>query len=200
MAETVEPVIEHRQTRLGQARARGPVLIGGFLPPKDLAQLRTVRQAHQRAIHAEEPVPAPAAEGMIGAIGDGQDARAMEFEEGTVLALGAGLSHGATGHGCKELALGQVIQELVEVALERLDGLLEEEEHEERAGPLAVAGEVLGSDPMTGAEERIPQPGAERFDQRDEIGGNVLKTCLHPRGAKEGSVSESLCAGPKLRG
>ena len=110
----------------------------------------------------------------------------MEFEEGTVLALGAGLSHGATGHGCKELALGQVIQELVEVALERLDGLLEEEEHEERAGPLAVAGEVLGSDPMTGAEERIPQPGAERFAQRDEIGGNALKTCLHPRVAKEG--------------
>ena len=186
VAETVEQIVEHRQTRLGKACARGPVLIGGFLPPKDPAQLLTVGQAQQRTIHAEESMPAPAADGMIGAIGDGQQTVAIEFEEGAVFELGAGGRDGTTGQGFKELAVGQVIEEVVEVALEGFDGLLEEEEHEDGKGQLAVAGEVLGSDPMAGAEARIAQPGAERIDQREEIGGNTLKTSLHPHVDKEG--------------
>ena len=64
---------------------------------------------------------------------------------------------------------------------------MEEEEHEDGKGQLAVAGEVLGSDPMAGAEARIAQPSAEGFDQREEMGGNVLETSLHPRVDKEGA-------------
>ena len=63
----------------------------------------------------------------------------------------------------------QVLEQLVQMALEGFGGLLEDKKHEDREGPLAVAGEVLRSDAMASQEVWVAQFGAECFDEDEKV-------------------------------
>jgi hypothetical protein len=89
------------------------------------------------------------------------------------------VGHSAGGHRFKEFSLGQVIEKLVQVTLDRSNGFLENEKHEHWKSQLASAGEILRPEPMTSQEARIEQHGAERFDESDEMVGNVRKNVSH---------------------
>jgi hypothetical protein len=56
----------------------------------------------------------------------GQHAVAIEFAESAFFELGPSMSDRPAGERFKELALGQLIEKLVQMALDRLDGLLQE--------------------------------------------------------------------------
>jgi hypothetical protein len=76
--------------------------------------------------------------------------------------------------------LGQRVEELVQVALDRLDGLLQEKKHQQWESQLALAGEILGPHAMASQEVWIAQLSAQSFDQGDEVMWNVMNSSLHP--------------------
>src|ERR1039458_9003933 len=124
------------------AGAGGPVLIGDLLPAKGLPQFLALRQAHQRTVEAHQPVSTPASDRMLRAIEGGQHAVAIQFAEGAFFEFGPGMGHRPAGDRFKALALGQLIEKLVPMALDRLDGLLQEKKHQPWESQLPLAGKV----------------------------------------------------------
>ena len=94
----------------------------------------------------------PALDGVLWSIDGGQHASAIQFDEGAVLELGPSMGHRSAGHRFKDLALGQIIEKFVQMALDGFDGFLENEKHQHWKSQLAVAREVLGSHSMTSQE------------------------------------------------
>ena len=160
VADSIEQIVHDRQASLGIACAGGPLLIGGFFPAKGLAQFLAVRQAHQRTVNAKEPVFTPPLDGALRTIDGGQHAIAIQFDEGGVLEFGASMGHRSAGLRFKDLALGQLIEKFVQMALDGFDGFLEDEKHQHRESQLAVAREVFRVHPMT-SQEWIAQLGVE---------------------------------------
>src|ERR1017187_8410154 len=119
---------------------------------------------------------------MLRAIEGGQDAVAIQFAEGALFELGPSMRHRPAGDRFKELALGQLIEKLVQMALDRLDGLLQEKKHQQWESQLALTGEILRPHSMARQEVRIAQFSAQSFDQGDEVLGNVMNSSLHPHG------------------
>ncbi len=191
-AGPVEQIIDDRQARLWIAGAGGPALIGDSLPTKGLPQFLAVRQTHQGTVQAHQSVSSPASDRMFRAIEGGQHAVAIQFAEGTVFELGPRMSHRSAGDRFKELALGQIIEKLVQMALDRLDGLLQEKKHQQRESQLALAGEILRSHSMARQEVLISQLSAQSFDQGDEVMRNVMNSSVHPHG--NGGIAEHVQA------
>jgi hypothetical protein len=129
---------------------------------------------------------------MLRAIEGGQHAVAIQFAEGAFFELGPSMSHGSTGDWFKELTLGQIIEKLVQMALDRLDGLLQEKKHQQGESQLALAGKVLRPHAMARQEVGIAQLSAQSFDQGDEVMGNVMNSSLHPHG--NGGTAEQVQA------
>ena len=152
------------------------------MPAKHLPQLLALRQAHQGTIEAYESVSTPASDRMLRAIEGGQHAVAIQFAEGALFELGPSMSHCPAGDRFKELALGQIVKELMQMALNRLDGLLQEKKHEQWESQLALAGKILRPHSMASQEVWIAQLSAQSFDQGDEVLGNVMNSSLHPHG------------------
>ena len=91
------------------------------------------------------------------------------------------MGHRAAGDRLKEVALGQLVQKLVQMALDRLDGLLQHKKHQSWEGQLTVAGKVLRSHSMASQEVRIAQLGSQSYNQGDEVMRNVMNSRLHPQ-------------------
>jgi ribosomal protein L2 len=70
--------------------------------------------------------------------------------------------------------------------------LLEEKKHQPWESQLALAGKILRPHSMARQEVWIAQLGAQRFDQGDEVLGNVMNSSLHPHG--NGGTAESVQA------
>jgi hypothetical protein len=68
----------------------------------------------------------------------------------------------------------------VPMALDRLDGLLQEKKHQPWESQLPLAGKVLRPHSMASQEVLIAQLGAQSFDHGDEVMGNVMNSSLHP--------------------
>ena len=83
--------------------------------------------------------------------------------------------HRSAGHRFKDLAVGQIIEEFVQMALDGFDGFLEDEKHQHWESQLAVAREVFGPHSMTSQKIWIAQLGAKCFDEGDEMNRNVMK-------------------------
>ena len=180
-ADAVEQIIDDRQARLRIASAGGPVLIGGFFPAKGLAQFLALRQTHQGTIDAQESVSPPALDGVLRAIDGGQYAISIQLDEGAFFELGPSMSHRSAGERLEDLALGQIVEEFVQMALDRLDGLLQQKKHQQWKSQLALAGEILGPHSMASQEVLIAQLGAQGFDEGGEMIGNVMNNSLHPQ-------------------
>ncbi len=172
--DPVQQIIHDGQPRFGKTGAGGPVLVGGGLPAKGLAQLRAVGQPHRGTVQPQESVFAPALEGLLRAIDRRQDAIAIQLEEGAVFELGPRMRHRSAGHRLKDCARGQLVQEFVPVALDRLDGLWQHKKHQQGKGQLALAREILRPHAVAGQEVFITQPGAQSFDECDEMMGKVI--------------------------
>jgi hypothetical protein len=143
-------------------------------PGEVLVHLRPVGQAHHRAVEPEQAMAAPASDAFGRGVGVNrrQDAVPVEGDEHRVLELGAGVGPRAGGHRRAQLTRRQPVEELVQVALERLGGLLQDEEHRARKGQEALAAEVrrplaLGGDQLTGL-----QTPAQGFHEFDHMGGD----------------------------
>src|ERR1035438_2403315 len=102
------------------------------------------------------------------------------------------MSYRPTGDRFKELALGQLIEKLVQMALDRLDGLLQEKKHQQWESQLALAGKVLRPHSMASQEVWIAQLSTQSFDQGNEVLGNVMNSSLHPHG--NGGTAEHVQA------
>ena len=157
------------------------MLIGSFFPAKGLAQFLALRQTHQGTINANEPVSPPALDGVLRAIDRWQYALSVQFGEGAFLELGSRMSHRSAGQRLENLALGQLVEEFVQVALDRLEGLLQQKKHQPWKSQLALAGEILRSHSMASQEVLVAQLSAQSFDERGEIIGNVVDNRLHPQ-------------------
>src|SRR5664279_1859380 len=92
------------------------------------------------------------------------------------------MSHRPTGERFKEFSLGQLIEKLVQMALDGLDGLLQEKKHQQGESQLALTGKILRPDSMPNQEVGIAQLSAQGFDQGNEVLGNVMNNSLHPHG------------------
>ena len=95
------------------------------------------------------------------------------------------MGHGPAGDRFKDLTLGQLVQEFVQVALEGLHGLLENKEHQHSETELALACKVLRSHPVARQESWVAQFSAESLDQGDEITWDVMSNGSHPQGDRE---------------
>src|ERR1019366_5633974 len=137
-------------------------------------------------------MPPPASDRMFRAIEGGQHAVAIQFAEGAFFELSPSMSHRPTGGRFKELALGQLIEKLVQMALDGLDGLLQEKKHQQGESQLALTGKILRPDSMASQEVGIAQLSAQGFDQGDEVLGNVMNNSLHPHG--NGGTAEHVQA------
>ena len=114
-----------------------------------LYQFFTVGQAQQGTVNSKEPMPTPSLNRVLWTIGHRQHAVLIQFDEGTVFELGPSMSHRSTGERFKEGLFSQLIEELVQMALNGFEGFLEEENHEDWKSQLALAREVLWPHPMT---------------------------------------------------
>ncbi len=85
------------------------------------------------------------------------------------------MSHRSAAHRFKDLALSQLIEKFVQMALDGLDGFLEDEKHQHWKSQLALAREVFGPHAMRSQEIWIAQLGAECFDEGDEMNRNVIQ-------------------------
>src|ERR1019366_8095277 len=78
------------------------------------------------------------------------------------------------------------------MALDRLDGLLQEKKHQQWESQLALAGKVLRPHSMASQEVWIAQLSTQSFDQGNEVLGNVMNSSLHPHG--NGGTAEHVQA------
>ena len=173
-ADPVEQIINNRQARLWISGARGPMLVGRGFPAEGPPQFLALRQTHQGTIHAQEPVAAPAFAGVLRTINRRQGT-AIQLDEGAFLELGPRMGYRPAGHRLKDFALGQLVEKLVQVALDRLHGLLQHKEHEQRKGQLALTGEILGPHAMASQKGFVAQLGAQALDEGGEIIGNFIE-------------------------
>jgi hypothetical protein len=118
---------------------------------------------------------------MLRAIDRRQDAVAIELAEGAGFKLGPRMSHRSAGNRLKELALGQLIQKLVQMALDGLDGLLQHKKHQQRESQLPLAGKVLRPHAMASQELWIAQLSTQSGDQCNEVTRNIMSSRLHPQ-------------------
>ena len=78
------------------------------------------------------------------------------------------------------------------MALDRLDGLLQDKKHQQWESQLPLAGEILRPHAMASQEVWIAQLSAQSFDQGDEVMGNVMNNSLHPQA--NGGTAEKVQA------
>jgi hypothetical protein len=95
--------------------------------------------------------------------------------------FGSGMSYRSAGERFEDLAFGQIVEEFVQVALDGLDSLLQQKKHQPWKSQLTLAGEILRSHSMASQEVLVAQLGAQSFDERGEIIGNVVDNRLHPQ-------------------
>ena len=105
----------------------------------------------------------------------------VQFGESDFLELGASMRHRSTGQQFEELALGQLVEEFVQVALDRFDGLLQQKEPQQWKGQLTLTGEILRSYSMSCQEVLVTRLSAQSFDERGEVIGDVADNRLHPQ-------------------
>lgn len=117
---------------------------------------------------------APALDGVVrrGAVDHGQNAGAIQLDERGVLELGARMGPRAGRDRFEQILAGQFVEELVQVALDGLHGLLQGKEHDDGKGELALPGEILGAHPMARDERVIAQLATQRFDESDDMAGD----------------------------
>src|SRR5262249_36519371 len=138
----VEQIIDHRQARFRKARASASVLIGSFFPTESPTQFLTIGQAHQRTVYPYQPVAAPASHGTFGMINRRHNALAVQLDKGARLQFGPRVRHRAASHWLKYFTVSQLIEKLMEMALNRFDGLLQDKKHQQRKSQLSFTGEI----------------------------------------------------------
>ena len=95
------------------------------------------------------------------------------------------MGHGPAADRLKDLTLGQVVQEFVQVALEGLHSLSKNKEHQHSEMELPLACKVLRSHPVARQESWVLQFSTESLDQGDEITWDVMSNGSHPQGDTE---------------
>src|SRR5438067_12020468 len=112
----------------------------------------------------------------------------MQLDKGRVLELGPRVSDGPRTERFKELAAAQFVQEFMQVPLQRLHGLLQNEEHHHRKGQLPMSGEIFRSYPMSGNKICVAKFETQRFDQFDEMARDRLYDRSHPQGNRRAAI------------
>jgi hypothetical protein len=166
-AHAVEHVVEHREAALRVAHAGGAALVGRGDHGKLGVHARVGGQPHERAVDAEHAVPAPALDGPRGrrAVDGGQYALAVQLDESGVAELGAGVRAGAGRGRLGRVALGQLGEKCAHMPLERLDGFLQHEEHDEWERQPAPPGEVSRPHAVPRPESLVGQAPTQRCEQ-----------------------------------
>ena len=181
-SDAVQQIIEHRHPSLGVGRPRVPQLITDFYRTKLFQQFPTLRQAQQRTVYAQQPVTPPAAQLglLLRSIDRGQHRRLVQFNKSRVLELGACVGPGSGRHRLKQLAARQLVQKLMQMALDRFDGLLQDKQHDDGKGQLPLSREVFGAHAMARAELHIAKLLPQFLDKTNDMSGNAFNNCAHP--------------------
>ena len=90
-ADAIEQIVKHRQARLRVSRSRGAAMIFDFHPSVFLRQFGAIGQTNQRTVMPEQPMPAPTFELIVLLINRWKHHLLVQFNEGGVLELGAGM-------------------------------------------------------------------------------------------------------------
>src|SRR5512140_3020629 len=88
-------------------------------------------------------MPEPQLFSRVGLADHRQNQLLIEFAKCRVLKLGSRMGPSSCRHGLKELFSSQLIEELMQMPLDRLNRFLENEEHDNRKGELALTHEIL---------------------------------------------------------
>src|SRR5271165_481252 len=175
--EAIEQIVEHRYSALRIGRSGSPLVVFNFHSPELLVQFRTIGQSNQRAVMPKEPMSMPTLQGL--GLSRRQDHRLVQLDESGVLELGARMGPSASRDRFKELARGQLIEKLMEMALDRFDGFLQHEEHDQGKGQLPLARKIFRSHSVASDERRIAETDPQRFDKLQEISRDGRKNGSH---------------------
>src|SRR5436309_13281656 len=150
-----------------------PQLLTAFYRTKLSHQFPTLRQAQQRTVYAQQPVTPPAARLglLLRSIDRGQHRRLVQFNKSRVFELGACVGKGSSRHRLKQLAARQLVQKLMQMALDRFDGLLQDKQHDDGKGQLPLSCEVFGSPAMARAELDIAKFLAQFPGKTNDLSG-----------------------------
>jgi hypothetical protein len=144
-----------------------------------LGQFSIIGQSNQRAVMPKEPMSMP----TLQRLGHSrrQDYRLVQFDEGSVLELGARMGPSPSGDRFKELARGQLTEKFMEMPLDRFNGFLQYKEHDQGKGQLPLPCKIFRPHSVTSDEGSIAEPGAQSFDKFHQINGDGLKHGSHPQ-------------------
>jgi hypothetical protein len=148
-----------------------------------LEDFRVIGQAQERAVTAQEPMPAPEPPVffLLGGVKTRQHHFLVEFDQRGVGKLGARLGPAARGCGAGA-PQPHPVKESVQVPLHRFGGFLQEKKHDNRKGQNALASKVLCAAPVARAEVRGEQTHLEMFNHMQPAmwrGGDCV---VHPHG------------------
>src|SRR4249920_1839745 len=96
--------------------------------------------------------PAPNALAMLGAVNDRQNIAAIQLDKRGVLKLGPRMRPRPGRDQFKQIVTGQLIEKLMQVSLDRLNGFLEHKEHDDRKSQLPIPSKIFGPQPMAGGK------------------------------------------------
>jgi hypothetical protein len=125
------------------------------------------RQAQERTIATQQAMaaPSPPMGGLFGRIEARQQDLLIQFDEGRVRKLGAGLGPRAAGHPARVILRPALMEKGVQVALDGLTGFLKQQKHDARECQKPLASKVGGPNAMTRTEIRGENPGADLLDE-----------------------------------
>jgi hypothetical protein len=179
-SDSIEQIIEHRDASFWIGCSRRTSVVFDDHPTELLSQFRTIRQADQRTVLAQQPMTSPTPPPLAVLGRHRQHDLLVQFDEGGVLEFSARMRERSGGHGLKEGLARQLTQKFMQVTLNRFDRFLQHEEHDDRKGQLSLTREVLGAQAMPRDEISIAQSPAQCFNQRDESRGNDGQNRSHP--------------------
>ena len=202
----IEHIVEHRHAGLRVALQR-PALIGALHPAEGFADGRPAGQPHQRTVHTQQPVALPALHqrGVLRPVHRGQHGRRVEFDERAGAQFGPGMRQRAATEFGARVAVGQLVQKLMHMGLERLETFLQQQEHEHGKGQHTLPREVAGPAAMARPEGRIDERLAQSFNESE---GTFLQweVVAHPKDQPECKylvhsnnlqcVADSMAVGP----
>src|SRR5260221_7798891 len=137
---------------------------------KLLEQFRAAGQPHQRTVDPQQAVPAPKLEcwRVLRSVEIIYHGLLVQFDKGAGQQLGPRMSHSScrcTGAGVPRS--GPLSQKFMEPYLERLKTLLQNQQHNDREGQLALASEIFGSLSVRCKKARVGQKFASRLKNGD---------------------------------
>src|SRR2546426_4146578 len=178
----VQKIIEHRHPSFGIRRPGGSQMIAHFHGPNLFKHFRAAGQAQQPTAPPKQTMAPPASQpGLrLWSVNRRQHRRLIQFDEGRVPQFSPRVGPSPGRDRLKHSVCRQLVQELMQMALDRFDGLLQDEEHDDGEAQLPLPCEVLRTYAMTPAELQIAELPPQFLDKINDMDGMLSRMVRIP--------------------